>query len=77
MAEFQVPVWAQGRLVDRSKGRFAHDVVPAEKTALVVVDMQTYFLDSSSPATSRRGLFEIFRPSIVLARCVRTAGGQW
>jgi len=75
VAEFQVPVWAQGRLVDRSKGRFAHDVVPAEKTALVVVDMQTYFLDSSSPAHVPQAL-EIVPAINRLARALRTAGGH-
>ncbi|HEY9215222.1 MAG TPA: cysteine hydrolase [Ancylobacter sp.] len=44
MHQFQMPDWARERVVARQGVPLAHRDVAAEKTALVIIDMQNYFL---------------------------------
>lgn len=45
MHEFQMPQWAVDRVVARQGSVLAHHDAAPERTALVVVDMQNYFLE--------------------------------
>lgn len=75
MTEFEIPAWAQNRLIDRSVRKLVHDDVYARETALVVVDMQTYFLDAASPAYVPAAVAIV--PAINrVARALRDAGGH-
>lgn len=50
--DFVMPDWAIERVIGRQGRPLVHEDVPPEQTALVVVDMQNYFLDPSSPASA-------------------------
>jgi len=75
MTTFEIPAWAQNGLVDRGKGKFVHGDVPAGETALVVVDMQNYFLDVDSPAHVPKAV-QIVPVINDVARRLRSAGGH-
>lgn len=44
MHDFEMPGWATDRVLARQGQRLAHQDVPADRTALVVIDMQNHFL---------------------------------
>lgn len=74
MHKFEMPDWATRRVVARQGSAVAHADVPASATALVVVDMQRYFLDPGSSAEvppARAIVPNINR----LAAALREAGG--
>ncbi len=74
MHKFEMPDWATQRVVARQGSAVAHAGVPASATALVVVDMQRYFLDPGSPAEVP--LARAVVPNINrLASGLRQAGG--
>jgi len=72
---FEMPDWAQDRIRARQGRDTIFDDRPAARTALVVVDMQNYFLDPASGASvpnARAIVANINR----LARALRGAGGR-
>ncbi len=72
---FVMPDWAAARIVARQGGLRVHGAHPAARTALVVVDMQTYFMDPASPASVPKAR-EIVGTINRLAAALRAAGGQ-
>ncbi|WP_112322025.1 cysteine hydrolase family protein [Oceanibium sediminis] len=72
---FEMPAWAQDRILARQGRPLVFDKQPADKTALVVVDMQTYFLDPASGASVPNARAIV--PNINrLAEALRAAGGK-
>lgn len=72
---FEMPDWAMQRVLARQGRVLAFDDRPAASTALVVVDMQNYFLDPESPASVPNARAIV--PNINrLAGALRAAGGQ-
>ncbi|MGI3164681.1 cysteine hydrolase family protein [Pseudooceanicola sp. 200-1SW] len=72
---FEMPVWAEERVIARQGRRLIFDGRPASATALVVVDMQNYFLDPASGASVPNARAIV--PNInCLAEALRAAGGR-
>jgi ureidoacrylate peracid hydrolase len=74
MHRYAVPDWVKQRVLQRQGKLFANEAIAAERSALVVVDMQNYFCAKGFPAEvplSREIVPNINR----LARAMRAAGG--
>ena len=74
MHSYVLPQWAEDRIVRRQGRPIVHDDVPANRTALVVVDLQNYFMIPGAPAEvpqSRTIVSNVNR----LAATLRDAGG--
>lgn len=72
---FEMPAWAEERVIARQGRRLIFDERPASATALVVVDMQNYFLDPASGASVPNARAIV--PNINrLAKALRAAGGR-
>ena len=74
MHSFVMPKWASDRVIARQGAHSVHGDVPATRTALLVVDMQNYFMTPGAPAEVplSRGIV----PNINrLAAALRQAGG--
>ncbi|MCR8548842.1 cysteine hydrolase [Salipiger sp. P9] len=72
---FEMPDWAQERVVARQGSALVFKDRPATSTALVVVDMQNYFLDPASGASVPNARAIV--PNINrLATALRAAGGR-
>jgi nicotinamidase-related amidase len=72
---FEMPDWAQERVLARQGHALAFADRPAASTALVVVDMQNYFLDPASGASVPNARAIV--PNINrLATALRAAGGK-
>ncbi len=72
---FDMPEWAQQRILARQGKALAFADRPATSTALVVVDMQSYFLDPESGASVPNARAIV--PNINrLAKALRAAGGR-
>lgn len=72
---FEMPDWARERILARQGGALVFKDQPASSTALVVVDMQNYFLDPASPASVPNARAIV--PNINrLARALRAGGGR-
>ncbi len=71
---FEMPGWATERILARQGRLHVHDSLPADRTALVVVDMQNYFLDPQSGASvpNARAIVDNINR---LAKALRQAGG--
>lgn len=71
---FEMPEWAVERILARQGRSHVHDSLPAHQTALVVVDMQNYFLDPQSGASvpNARAIVDNINR---LAESLRQAGG--
>lgn len=72
--QYTLPDWVRQRILRRRPTLFAHQHIPAKKSALVVIDMQNYFVapgwQNETPA-AREIVGNINR----LARAMREAGG--
>ncbi|MGR3375879.1 cysteine hydrolase family protein [Salipiger abyssi] len=72
---FEMPGWAQERILARQGSALVFKDRPASSTALVVVDMQNYFLDPESGASVPNARAIV--PNINrLATALRAAGGR-
>jgi ureidoacrylate peracid hydrolase len=74
MHNYVIPAFIKDRVIRRQGKLFSHDIVEAERTALVVVDMQNYFVAEGFPLEvpmSRQIVPHINR----LANALRAAGG--
>lgn len=74
MHDYTLPSWAETRIRRRQGRLIVHDDVPAGRTALLVVDMQNYFLAPGAPAEvpmARAVVPNVNR----LAAALRQAGG--
>lgn len=74
MHTYTLPAWAEARIRRRQGRLIVHDDVPASRTALVVVDMQNYFMALGAPAevpAARAIVPNVNR----LAAALRGAGG--
>lgn len=72
---FEMPGWAQDRILARQGRELVFDTRPAGSTALVVVDMQNYFLDPASGASVPNARAIV--PNINrLAAALRATGGH-
>lgn len=72
---FEMPAWAQERILARQGSALVFGDRPATSTALVVVDMQNYFLDPASGASVPNARAIV--PNINrLAQALRAAGGR-
>ncbi|MDK3016839.1 cysteine hydrolase family protein [Pseudodonghicola flavimaris] len=72
---FEMPTWARDRILARQGCPLVFQDRPASSTALVVVDMQNYFLDPASGASVPNARAIV--PNINrLARALRAAGGR-
>lgn len=71
---FEMPEWAQERILARQGKAIVHDDVAPGQTALVVVDMQNYFMDPASGASVPKSR-EIVGTVNALADALRRAGG--
>lgn len=72
---FEMPAWAEERVIARQGRRLIFDERPASATALVVVDLQNYFLDPASGASVPNARAIV--PNINrLAKALRAAGGR-
>jgi ureidoacrylate peracid hydrolase len=74
MHEYAIPAFIKERVIGRQGKLFSHDIIEAERTALVVVDMQNYFVAEGFPLEvpmSRQIVPNINR----LANALRAAGG--
>lgn len=74
MHAYSLPLWAENRILGRQGRLIVHDDVPATRTALVVVDLQTHFMAPGAPAEvpqSRTIVPNVNR----LATTLRAAGG--
>ena len=49
MQQYTIPDWVRSRILRRRPTLFAHQYIPAKKSALVVVDMQNYFVAPGHP----------------------------
>ena len=49
MQRYTMPDWVKARILRRRPALFAHPYIPAKKSALVVVDMQNYFVAPGHP----------------------------
>jgi len=49
MQRYTIPDWVKTRILRRRPTVFAHQHIPAKKSALVVVDMQNYFVAPGQP----------------------------
>lgn len=72
---FDMPEWAKERIIARQGRLIAHDDVAPQQTALVVVDMQNYFMDPDL-VTSVPKAREIVPAINALAAALRAAGGR-
>ncbi|GHH03890.1 isochorismatase family cysteine hydrolase [Pseudodonghicola xiamenensis] len=72
---FDMPQWAIDRVVARQGQPLVHREVPAAETALVVVDMQNYFMEAESPASVPRARAIVDNINR-LAAALRAAGGK-
>jgi ureidoacrylate peracid hydrolase len=74
MHPYAIPAFIKDRVIRRQGKLFSHDTVEAARTALVVVDMQNYFVGEGFPLevpVARQIVPNINR----LARALRAAGG--
>ncbi|MBM3530015.1 MAG: cysteine hydrolase [Alphaproteobacteria bacterium] len=74
MHNYTIPQWVQDRVIRRQGRLHNHDTIDAARTALVVVDMQNYFVAQGFAAEvpTARGIV----PNINrMAKALRTAGG--
>ena len=74
MHPYAIPAFIKDRVIRRQGKMFSHDTVEAARTALVVVDMQNYFVAEGFPLevpVARQIVPNINR----LARALRAAGG--
>ena len=74
MHPYTIPAFIKDRVVRRQGKMFSHEVIEAARTALVVVDMQNYFVAEGFPLevpVARAIVPNINR----LARALRAAGG--
>lgn len=74
MQQYAIPEWVKSRILKRRSTLFAHQYIPAGKTALVVVDMQNYFCAPGFPSETPAAR-EIVGNINRIARDVRGAGG--
>ncbi|PZQ48126.1 MAG: cysteine hydrolase [Rhodovulum sulfidophilum] len=72
---FTMPDWATQRVLARQGCALAHADVPPERTALIVVDMQNYFMDPASGASVPKSR-EIVGTINALAAALRARGGR-
>jgi ureidoacrylate peracid hydrolase len=73
MHPYTMPDWVKDRVLKRQGRLHAHDVIDAHKTALVVVDMQNYFVAEN--VASSVPLSRAIVPNInKFARAMRAAG---
>lgn len=49
MQQYTMPDWVKARILRRRPTLFAHQYIPAKKSALVAVDMQNYFVAPGQP----------------------------
>ena len=74
MQTYTIPDWVRQRILRRRPTLFAHQYIPGKKSALVVVDMQNYFVAPGQPneiAPAREIVANINR----MAADMRAAGG--
>jgi ureidoacrylate peracid hydrolase len=74
MHPYTIPAFIKDRVIRRQGKMFSHDTIEAARTALVVVDMQNYFVAEGFPLevpVARQIVPNINR----LARALRAAGG--
>lgn len=74
MQAYTMPDWVRQRILRRRPTLFAHQYIPAKKSALVVVDMQNYFVAPGHPnevPAAREIVASINR----MASDMRAAGG--
>lgn len=74
MQQYTIPDWVRSRILRRRPTLFAHQYIPAKKSALVVVDMQNYFVAPGHP-NEVPAAREIVRNINRLAKQMREAGG--
>lgn len=74
MQQYAIPDWVRSRILRRRATLFAHQYIPAGKTALLVVDMQNYFCAPGYPSETPAAR-EIVGNINRVARTVRAAGG--
>lgn len=74
MHDYVMPEWAMNRVVARQGAALVHDRVPAAETALVVIDLQSWFMEPGMPAEvpAARGIVGNVNR---LAAALRAAGG--
>jgi ureidoacrylate peracid hydrolase len=74
MHDYTIPAFIKDRVVRRQGRLFSHDIIEAERSALIVVDMQNYFVAEGFPLevpVARQIVPNINR----LAHALRAAGG--
>src|SRR5580698_5939922 len=74
MHDYTIPAFIKDRVIRRQGKLLSHDIIDAARTALVVVDMQNYFVAEGFPLEvpmARQIVPNINR----LARALRAAGG--
>jgi ureidoacrylate peracid hydrolase len=74
MQTYTMPAWVESRVLRRRGQRFAHSTIDAARSALLVVDMQNYFVAPGFPAevpAARDTVSNINR----MAGAMRDAGG--
>jgi len=75
MTKYEVPRELEQKLIARRGRLHAYDAFPAEKTALVVVDMQNFFMKAGELMAAEGS--EAIVPNVNrLAKAVRDAGGR-
>ncbi|AQZ53788.1 Peroxyureidoacrylate/ureidoacrylate amidohydrolase RutB (plasmid) [Martelella mediterranea DSM 17316] len=74
MHKFEMPQWATDRVLARQAAPVVHHMVPADKTALVVIDMQNHFLAPGAGGETPPAR-EIVPAINRLAASLRGAGG--
>ncbi len=74
MQPYTIPESVKARVLRRQGRLYAHDAIDAARAALLVVDMQNYFVAEGYPAEipAARGIVE---PINRMARAMRAAGG--
>jgi len=75
MHRYVMPQSVKNRVLRRQGKLLSHDTIDAARTALIVIDMQNYFVTKGFPAeiASARGIV----PNInKMARAIREAGGS-
>ena len=74
MQQYTIPDWVRSRILRRRPTLFAHQHIPAKKSALVVVDMQNYFVAPGHPNETPAAR-EIVANINRMAAEMRAAGG--
>jgi ureidoacrylate peracid hydrolase len=74
MQNYAMPEWVKTRILRRRPTLFAHQYIPAKKSALVVVDMQNYFCAPGYPNETPAAR-EIVGNINRVAAAMRAAGG--